>query len=519
MATVALGTKEVGSIVKLNVDGTPWEFIVVHQGKPGDMYDDSCDGVWLLMKDCYEKRQWHSSNVNDYANSTIHAYLNNTLLNLFDADIQDQIKSAKIPYRPGSGANKTVNSGDKGLQTKVFLLSCYEAGMRIGANDECVADGAKLDYFIEGSTNSENIAYLDGSVASWWLRTPRANSYANAAWHVTNNGDYGSQNCTTTSTGIRPTLILSSSLSVFDDGSISTDIVPTAPACITVPENVQGGTSLEVTWGASTDPDDDPIGYELERQVDNGEWEQVYKGEATSYTDAITRGWLTVAYRVRAYDSYGATSDYTTSPTREVNNNRAPAIVCTPASGADLGVKGEGFTVSYSAADADGDPVTITEAINGTVLRTFTPEADAPCAFSVTGETFMKLLNGAHELTITASDGQAETVHRLAFTKSVTAASITLETPMEADGKITLCVLSVIGSIPEDAVYTVKVANNALDSEPVWEDCTDEVKIGANHVFANETAVNGFAFNFKVEVERGESGEGGCINSVQGGFQ
>lgn len=253
--------------------------------------------------------------------------------------------------------------------------------------------------------------------------------------------------------------------------------------------------------------------------MDNGEWEQVYKGEATSYTDAITRGWLTVAYRVRAYDSYGATSDYTTSPTREVNNNRAPAIVCTPASGADLGVKGEGFTVSYSAADADGDPVTITEAIDGTVLRTFTPEADAPCAFSVTGETFMKLLNGAHELTITASDGQAETVHRLAFTKSVTAASITLETPMEADGKITLCVLSVIGSIPEDAVYTVKVANNALDSEPVWEDCTDEVKIGANHVFANETAVNGFAFNFKVEVERGESGEGGCINSVQGGFQ
>ena len=320
-------------------------------------------------------------------------------------------------------------------------------------------------------------------------------------------------------TPIRPTLILSSSLSVFDDGSISTDIVPTAPGCITVPENVQGGTSLEVTWGASTDPDDDPIGYELERQVDNGEWEQVYKGEATSYTDAITRGWLTVAYRVRAYDSYGATSDYTTAPTREVNNNRAPAIVCTPASGADLGVKGEGFTVSYSAADADGGPVTITEAINGTVLRTFTPEADAPCAFSVTGETFMKLLNGAHELTITASDGQAETVHRLAFTKSVTAASITLETPMEADGKITLCVLSVIGSIPEDAVYTVKVANNALDSEPVWEDCTDEVKIGANHVFANETAVNGFAFNFKVEVERGESGEGGCINSVQGGFQ
>lgn len=45
------------------------------------------------------------------------------------------------------------------------------------------------------------------------------------------------------------------------------------------------------------------------------------------------------------------------------------------------------------------------------------------------------------------------------------------------------------------------------------------MKLGANHVFTNETAANGFAFNFKVEVERGENGQGGCINSVQGGFE
>ena len=80
MANATIGTKAVGSIVKLTVGGTLRNFIIVHQGKPSSMYDESCNGTWLLMKDVYETRQWHSSNVNDYANSTIHSYLNSTFL-------------------------------------------------------------------------------------------------------------------------------------------------------------------------------------------------------------------------------------------------------------------------------------------------------------------------------------------------------------------------------------------------------------------------------------------------------
>lgn len=41
----------VGSSVFCNVNGVKTEFVVVHQGKPSDMYDDSCNGAWLLMKD------------------------------------------------------------------------------------------------------------------------------------------------------------------------------------------------------------------------------------------------------------------------------------------------------------------------------------------------------------------------------------------------------------------------------------------------------------------------------------
>lgn len=233
----------------------------------------------------------------------------------------------------------------------------------------------------------------------------------------------------------------------------------------------------------------------------------------------ITKGWASVAYRVRAYDALGVYSDYVTSAARTVNNNTAPAIACEYANGADLGLKNEGFHVVYSVSDVDVDAVTVTEAVDGEVLRTHTPALGTSCEIDLTGLAFMKVLNGSHTLTITASDGKASTVHSLTFNKLVTAASVTLEAPMPADAPITLCVLSVAGSIPLDADYRVEVTNNGNDPEPVWEDCTAAVKNGVNHVFANETAENGFAFNFRVEVERGASGSGGYITSVQGGFQ
>lgn len=40
-----------------------------------------------------------------------------------------------------------------------------------------------------------------------------------------------------------------------------------------------------------------------------------------------------------------------------------------------------------------------------------------------------------------------------------------------------------------------------------------------NIVFENKTATNGAAFNFRVSVERGESGEGGYIEAVSGAFE
>ena len=228
MANVLLSTKAVGSTVKLKVNGTAKEFIVVHQGKPSSLYDDSCNGTWLLMKDIYETRQWHSSDVNKLESSTIHSYLNSTFLNLFESNIKDAIKQVKIPYRKNGGSGGTNQSGANGLSCKIFLLSGYEVGWTTSDNQYFPVDGAKLSYFESGtgtSANNKRVANYNGSATIWWLRSPRAD-YTSYVWLVYSNGDYGSSSASY-SYGIRPALVLPSTLLVSDDGTVSTNTPPT----------------------------------------------------------------------------------------------------------------------------------------------------------------------------------------------------------------------------------------------------------------------------------------------------
>lgn len=619
MAYVTLSSKAIGSTIKLKVNGSAKDFIVVHQGKPSSVYDDSCNGTWLLMKDIYENRQWHSSNTNDYANSTIHSYLNSTFLNLFESNIKKAIKQVKLPYRKGSGTSTTVTSGSNGLSAKIFLLSATETSFNFSSSYMPSGEGAELAYFkgcADNSADSKRVAYLNGSAAGWWLRSPYCN-YFSYALYVYSNGDWHSNFCSL-SCGIRPALILPSTLLVSDDGTVSTNTAPSTPGSISVPSSIMGGTNISISWAKSSDAESNLAGYKVERSTNGGSsWSQIYQGTATSttnnvafgttsvmyrvkaydteglesgwrtssqvtvvnnnapsappsiavpndvkggstlviswtaasdsdgnlsgyilerstdggssytqvykgnaltYTDTITKGWSTVMYRVKAYDGYNAQSGYTTSTKRTVDNNTAPTI--TTSSAANLGTKSSGFTISYSVDDKDaGDTLTVTEKLDGTTKRTYTATRKTTNSFAVTGEYFQKITNGSHTMTVTVTDGKATVTKTFTFTKAVTAASITLAKPMEADAQITLCAITVGGLIPADAVFKVEVTNNGKDSSPVWEDATTEARNGRNHLFTNQTAANGFAFNFRVTAERGASGESGYIASIQGGFQ
>ena len=406
MATTTLGNKSVGSIVKLKENGVLVDFYVAKHD-----YENGLNGsgrTLVVRKDCYDTRQWHTSNVNAYATSAIDTWLNNTYKNLLDADIRGVIGTTKIKYTPGNG-NTTVGT----LERAIFLLSVTELGKTASyANTE----GTALSI-----ASSLQIAYLNGSAVVQWTRSPHTDNTSNAYYLSTGGGVYNSY-CNNTH-GSRPAFTLPSTLSVSDDGSVSV--------------------------------------------------------------------------------------------------NTAPTISGSYATGTNLGTKTAGFNLTYTVADADGDTVTVKEYLDNVLQRTYTATLGATNTFQcVTAANFQTVLNGAHTLKVVANDGKADSAaYTITFTKKVTKATITLASALPADDIIQVMVMTLTSSIPADANLKVLVTNNANDSSPVWEDATADIKSGVNHVFTNKTAANGFAFNFKLSVERGASDTGGYISNIGGAFE
>ena len=406
MATTTLGNKSVGSIVKLKENGVLVDFYVAKHD-----YENGLNGsgrTLVVRKDCYDTRQWHTSNVNAYATSAIDTWLNSTYKNLLDADIRGVIGTTKIKYTPGNG-DTTVGT----LERAIFLLSVTELGRSASyANTE----GTALSI-----ASSLRIAYLNGSAVVQWTRSPFTNDTNYACYLGTNGGVYGNY-CINTY-GSRPAFTLPSTLSVSDDGSVSV--------------------------------------------------------------------------------------------------NTAPTISGSYATGTNLGTKTAGFNLTYTVADADGDTVTVKEYLDNVLQRTYTATLGATNTFQcVTAANFQTVLNGAHTLKVVANDGKADSAaYTITFTKKVTKATITLASALPADDIIQVMVMTLTSSIPADANLKVLVTNNANDSSPVWEDATADIKNGVNHVFTNKTAANGFAFNFKLSVERGASDTGGYISNIGGAFE
>ena len=206
----------VGSTVKLMEGGTAVEYLVVNQGIPSNssLYDDSCDGTWLLRKDIHSERQWNTSDANIYETSTINTWLNGDFFNSLGTTEQAVVKQVKIPYRRG-GSGGSDQSGANGLSCKVFLLGGYEVGWTTSNNQYFPHDGAKLDYFTASSDgDSKRIAKLNGTATGWWLRSPYTGDTGIVCF-VGGNGSYYFGNASI-SRGIRPAVILPSN-ALFDE--------------------------------------------------------------------------------------------------------------------------------------------------------------------------------------------------------------------------------------------------------------------------------------------------------------
>lgn len=203
MANSLLSTKVAGSIIKIKESGSPVEFIVCKHD-----YESELNGsgrTLVVRKDCYDKRQWHSSNVNVYATSDIDGWFNSTYKNLLDAEIRGAIGTTKFKYTPGNG-NNTVST----LERAIFSLSLTELGK---APSYANKEGTALSI-----ASSLQIAYLNGSAAAQWTRSPFRNS-KDFACHLVSDGNVDASYCAS-SYGSRPAFTLPSNALVDDSGNV-----------------------------------------------------------------------------------------------------------------------------------------------------------------------------------------------------------------------------------------------------------------------------------------------------------
>lgn len=342
-----LGNVPVGTILHLKENGVYQDYLVVHHGLPGAMYDSSCDGTWMLRASIDFKMPFGSNKVNTIEKSTVQPWLDGEMLSKYDADIQNVIKQVKIPYVAGS-ANTPAKTGSNGYSCKIFLLSAKEVGwtQSIVTGFNLPNDGAKLSYFLSGSSYQANNKRKFNSNVSFadytWLRTPAYkdvnNYYAGSMYNpdgtVQQRGSY-------LDGGVLPAMVLPPDLAVDDNNNITAITYPIPPTSITVPtSSIPTGSSIAVSWSAVSGAES----YRLQRSVDGGAWETVYTGTQTSFSD--TAGvWNSVKYQV-ATVKVGIVSGYTTSS----NVTILPYVISRLTVPSQI-MEGQNIPISWSAAD------------------------------------------------------------------------------------------------------------------------------------------------------------------------
>ncbi len=160
-----IGELLAGTIVYMNVDGARTPYIVVHQGNPDTtVYDASCNGTWVLMKDIYTLTKWQTRQNTYYSSSDC---LVRKLAQSFPSKLDTVIQNNLIPLKLLNIQYSWEDiSGDK-----AFPLTSN--------------DLSNMDYFSDGMV-SKRIAQYNGIATGYWLRD--LDSYGAKIKYVTASG-------------------------------------------------------------------------------------------------------------------------------------------------------------------------------------------------------------------------------------------------------------------------------------------------------------------------------------------
>lgn len=214
MAT-RLGDMAVGRTVKIKVNGTPTEFLIVQQGSPGSGNNDF-DGTWVLLLDiwskerCYDHTAYHGYR---FRETNLYSYLNNTFFTAINEQVRSNIREVYLR----DGYDERYES-DNFINCKIFPLAGTEVGIPYN-----IPGLRKLAYFSDDPSSSDSsyskrVAYYGSSKSDWWIRDYissdnqriiTASGSISSAWPM----DYH---------GVRPAFILNPDLGVASNGMVGT---------------------------------------------------------------------------------------------------------------------------------------------------------------------------------------------------------------------------------------------------------------------------------------------------------
>lgn len=223
MAYRAASTFAVGSTLKMNISGTPWDFIVVQQGLPTTaQYDSNCNGTWLFMKNTYIEKEMDSNEYqNTFDDSELQYYLNNEFYNMFDSPHRSIIKSVNVPSMGLDFHHTNYTAGV--ANGHIFLPSMAELGFSYYfITGSSYSDGGVLEYFANTNPNSADSKRVSGDRKRYWVRTPSTGRSPTYMCGITANGaeDMSVSFAIDNANPVRPMMIIDPNALFNDDGEL-----------------------------------------------------------------------------------------------------------------------------------------------------------------------------------------------------------------------------------------------------------------------------------------------------------
>nr|WP_051354519.1 hypothetical protein [Aneurinibacillus aneurinilyticus] len=176
---------------------------------------------------------------------------------------------------------------------------------------------------------------------------------------------------------------------------------------------------------------------------------------------------------------------------------------------------------AYTVTEPEKDAFTVTEKINGKVIRSFAGVDGQENTIAIPHDIWIRLQPGIqHKLVIEATDSKGMAATRTyTFVRQETKLEFELKQPFITDVAAKRILVTLDAVVPNGATMKIEACNNAFDASPAWEDITNHVRFNRGFLFTNtEKTAERWGVNIRFIFEKGTANSQVIVNGFGGAF-